>query len=320
MKTKLWQKLVQVTKNRKIYFFLYKSYWYYLTHRKNSRKNTNTGFYAAQPNVGAGIGHQMANWIAGLWFAKVFKLKFAHIPFSSESWEDFLGFGEGEPTVKALINEYGYKKVKLPLFDETKKSQVDLIKKIINSYQDKKIIFLAEQDQFYKDQIGVMSDIQLKFYNAKTRGNDKLVYKKNTFNIAVHVRRGDIVSWQNQRQNSNFNRWQNNDYFVNVLKSTLQQLNTEKQIKVYLFSQGEEDDFPEFKQFDNIVYCLDMSAIDSFLHMVFSDVLITSKSSFSYKPALLNKGLKIVAPDFWHGYPQTKDWVIASKEGHVLLN
>lgn len=53
-----------------------------------------------------------------------------------------------------------------------------------------------------------------------------------------------------------------------------------------------------------------MNSQDSFLHMVYADCLITSKSSFSYKPALLNKGIKVCPKDFWHGYPNTKDWLL----------
>lgn len=91
-------------------------------------------------------------------------------------------------------------------------------------------------------------------------------------------------------------------------------------IAIYLFSQGSEADFPEFKNFKNITFCLDMNAQDSFAHMVFADVLITSKSSFSYNPALLNKGIKLVPANFWHGYPKTKDWIVAKEDGTINNN
>ena len=48
--------------------------------------------------------------------------------------------------------------------------------------------------------------------------------------------------------------------------------------------------------------------------MVYADCLITSKSSFSYKPALLSDGIKISPINFWHGYPKTSDWLLASDE------
>jgi len=43
--------------------------------------------------------------------------------------------------------------------------------------------------------------------------------------------------------------------------------------------------------------------------------LITSKSSFSYKAALLNNGLKICPKNFWHGYPSTNDFILVEEDG-----
>ena len=99
---------------------------------------------------------------------------------------------------------------------------------------------------------------------------------------------------------------------------TLPQLPGDKPIAVYLFSQGKKQDFPEFADFLNLHYCLDMGPIDSFLHMVNADLLITSKSSFSYKPALLNRGLKICPQNFWHGYPEDPNWILADDTGAIL--
>src|SRR5207244_945685 len=99
-------------------------------------------YFSAVPNRGAGIGHQMANWIAGYWFAQQFGLKFAHIPFSSQKWENLLGFGDDEISVKCLVQDHNYRKVKLPLFDETNTKEFEAIKRIINSYNGKKIVFL----------------------------------------------------------------------------------------------------------------------------------------------------------------------------------
>ena len=60
-----------------------------------------------------------------------------------------------------------------------------------------------------------------------------------------------------------------------------------------------------------------MSAQDSFLHMVYADLLITSKSSFSYKPALLSNGIKVCPKYFWHGYPDTEDWILCDNNGNL---
>lgn len=311
IKRKLWSKLIQKLRNSYFYPFLYRSYWHYLFHKNQSIVN-NTCYYAARPNPGAGIGHQMANWIAGFWYARQFGLHFAHLPFSTEQWDNFLGFGKGEKTVAELKKE-GYKTRKLPLFDEDNDKEIQLNKNIIQSYADKKIVFIAEQDQFYKAQYGVMDDLKQKFYSAPARKNDHLIYLKDHFNIAIHVRRGDIMI--DPTSPNLAMRYLSNDYFEKVLKQVVNSVQTSKPIHIYFFSQGIPEDYPEFSTFQNLHWCLDMNAQESFLHFVYADLLITSKSSFSYKPALLNKGIKVCPRNFWHEYPDSADWILCENDG-----
>ena len=102
VKSWFWVRILERTRNKSVYPLLYRSYWHYKFFK--SKKNINTTcYFTALPNPGAGIGHQLANWIAGYWFAKQFGLKFAHLPFSTQKWEDFLGFGENEMKVSELV-------------------------------------------------------------------------------------------------------------------------------------------------------------------------------------------------------------------------
>lgn len=302
-------------RNKSLYKLCYSSYWHSIFFGHKHNENTDLkNFFTAKPNPGAGIGHQMANWIAGYWFAIQFDLEFAHIPFSNDKWEYFFGFYQNEVTVDEL-KKSGYQIIRLPLFDEYNANEVRTIQEIIKSYKNRKVVFLAEQDQFYHDQFGVMEDIQKKFYSAPARKHDNLIYNHNFYNVAIHVRRGDIVENTDKLNENIFMRFQSNEYFVQALKTALDYMEDKKNIHIYLFSQGKESDFPEFNTFPNMHYCLEMGAQDSFLHMVYADALITSKSSFSYKPALLNRGIKFCPADFWHGYPKREDWVLLDEEG-----
>lgn len=315
----IWSKIVAKSRDTKWYPCLYRSYWHMkLCKKENEEEKDN--YFTAVPNRSAGIGHQLANWIAGFWFSKFFNLKFAHIPFSDHKWETFLGFGENEISAIDLIKNCGYKKVRLPLFKETNSLEVERIKKIIKSYYGGKIVFVAEQDQFYHDQYGIMDDLKKKFQNCKFRAEDKLFFSSKCYNIAIHIRRGDIT---NGLKNGNANlrmRWQENQYYLNALNCFLKRFKVSKPIAIYLFSQGEKRNFSEFDKLESINYCLDISPIDSFLHMVYADLLITSKSSFSYKAALLSNGMKICPKNFWHGYPNTKDFILADENGQLLIN
>lgn len=313
IKSRLWRILIKRCKSLGLPYLPYKSYW----HSKTSIpiKCEVNQYFTAVPNRGAGIGHQMANWIAGYWFAQQFNLKFAHTQFSKPEWELFLGFGEAETKVNDLLN-IGYKQILLPLFDENNIDEINLIKIIINSYRGRKIIFRAEQDQFYKDQYGVMNAIKQKFYSSPSRVNDKILYKDTNYNIAVHVRRGDILSDPN---NPNLKmRFLANEYYANAIKEALTITRTDKPIHIWIFSQGEKSDYEELNNFDNLHWCLDMDPYNSFAHLVFADLLITSKSSFSYKPALISNGIKMCPKNFWHSYPSTPDWILTDDYGYII--
>lgn len=110
-----------------IYPFIYRSYWHYLLHSKQSYALTHDMYFAARPNPGAGIGHQMANWIAGYWWSQQLNLNFAHMPFSTSQWDDFLGFGHNEISVKELQRR-GYKLRRLPISSKTIKRPYLLLK------------------------------------------------------------------------------------------------------------------------------------------------------------------------------------------------
>lgn len=308
-------------KDYETYCSRYASYHHMKHGNPKCQESFESAYLTARPNPGAGIGHQMANWIAGYWFARYFNLKFAHTPFSdienpltANQWDSFLGFGNDEVQASDLIKK-GWKKVILPLFNEFDENQVSIIRRIISSYSGEKVVFYLEQDQFYHDQYSVMDDIKRKFYKIHDRSSERLEYDRNEFNIAVHVRRGDIVQKSDENNPNLTMRWLDNDYFVQALRYTLSIIHTDKDVHIYLFSQGEKEDYAEFNAFPNVTYCLNMGAQESFLHMVYADVIITSKSSFSYKSVLLSDGLKVCPKNFWHGYPESSDWILLDDEG-----
>ncbi len=315
VKRHLWKDLVKYSRDKKIYPYLYRSFWHYKLHKTGSSYNA-TCYFAARPNPGAGIGHQLANWIAGYWFAQLFELKFAHIPFSTLRWEAFLGFGEDEEKVKELIAK-GYKAKKIPLFHEDNKLEVAFTKAIIQSYSGKKVVFIAEQDQFYKNQYGVINDIKRKFNHSSVRQTDQILYEPTHFNIAVHVRRTVVIGNKIILENDDAKamRWLSNDYYEKVLKQVVENIQISKSISIYLFSTGKPEEFAEFSKYGNVHFCSDMNEYTSFLHLIRADLLITSKSSFSYKPALLSDGIKVCPRNFWHSYPKTKDWILVENDG-----
>jgi hypothetical protein len=300
----------------KAYLLSFRSYWHYLIIKNKSNMIYQSCYYAARPNINAGIGHQMANWISGYWWSRQFDVKFACIPFSTDKWDEFLGFGLGEVQYYDLV-KHGYKVRRLPAFNEHKIKEVSLNKAIIQSYSGTKIILLAIQDQGYMNQYGVMNDLKTKFKNAPTRKQDKIQYDNSKFNIAVHVRRTVIIDGKTilEDEAAQKLRWLSNDYYEKVLIQVLENIKIEKPIAIWLFSTGKAEEFAAFSNYGEIHFCNNMDEYQSFAHLVFADMLITSKSSFSYKPALMNEGVKICPRNFWHGYPDTNDWILVENDG-----
>lgn len=311
-----WESLLQKTVGRKVHVYLFPSYWHSVLVKPGSCLSQ-PNYFTACPNRGAGIGHQMSNWHAGYWWAQYFGLRFAHTPFAQKSWERFLGYGDGEPDVQYLKNQ-GYKVVRIPMFDENCENDMTLIRRIIRSYCDRKVVFFAEQDQRYHDQIGVIPHIREKFFSSVSRQSDLTPFRTDHYNIAVHVRRGDITIGQLNGDPNLTMRWLDNEYFERVLEQAMARLRTDKEVHVYIFSQGSRADFSSFGKFPNVHLYLDLNPESTFLSFVYADLLITSKSSFSYKPALLNvHGKKICPGNFWHSYPDDDDWILAEDNGEI---
>lgn len=259
-----------------------------------------------EPNIGAGIGHQLGNYIAGYHYSKVFKVRHAYSPFTDSEWDDFFGFGEGQDHVDDLLKQ-GYKIHMIPFIDE--ENNYAVIKNIIDSYEGKKVILKTELDQFYQKQYDAAPHIKEKFEKAKSRAGEKLIYNSDEISVAVHIRRGDINVGQVTGEATLTKRWLDLNYYEKALSYMQENIKLDKPVHIYIFSQ-DNDDYSRFEKFGKVTVCIDMPARDSFLHMVRADILVMGKSSFSYKPALLSDGIRICPSGFWHEYPQNEKWIV----------
>ncbi len=287
--------------------------------RKKTDENADlSGLYFTQiPNDGAGIGHQLANYISGYHYARVFGLKHAAVHFSDKKWDEFFGFYLEGDTVEELKKK-GYRTVTLPYFDEDKDKE--FVTRIISSYAGEKIVFKTELDQFFKNQYEEIPGIKALFEAAPKRCDDKTDFDNEKINLAVHIRRGDIRPEESKDFAVTDKRWMNSEYYENVLEGVCGCLSKEQRdkLEIYLFSQGNPDEYKAFERFGHINYRMDTDPVKSFLCMIRADILVTSKSSFSYKPALLSDGVRICPAEFWHGYPDNEKWILADETGNLL--
>lgn len=314
----LWRHFYSLVFMTPLYHYIFKSYWHYLFHKSN-REDFDSSFfyYGARPDQGAGIGHQMANWIDGLYWSKKFRVKHVHFPFSTERWDSFLGFKGDDPTVCELRKQ-GYILRQLPFFREDDEKEMNLVHRIMSSYSGKKVIFWPPQNHPYFDQYPVGEELRRRFMSSPSRKSDRIVYDSSMFNIAIHVRRTVIIEGKyiKESDESRKRRWLSNDYYERVLMQVLNHIHPLKPIAIYIFSTGKAEEFEEFKKNGEVHFCTDMDEYQSFAHLVFADLLITSKSSFSYKPAIISDGIKVCPGNFWHGYPKDDDkWILCDDNG-----
>jgi hypothetical protein len=113
------------------------------------------------------------------------------------------------------------------------------------------------------------------------------------FRIALHIRRGDVSAAQNATR---FTPDEKILATLDFIYATFENLETRTEIHVY--SQGRAEDFAAYTQRGAILH-LNGDALSDLTALSRANLLIISKSSFSYVAGLLCEGLVIYEP-FWH--------------------
>jgi hypothetical protein len=145
---------------------------------------------------------------------------------------------------------------------------------------------------FYNEE--VIKNIRSCYYS-----NDKPyienIYLPNTYNVAIHIRRGDVNL---QKYPSRFTK---NSEYINLL-TNMPELEKDN-VFLHVFSEGKQEDFSDIvEKFPKIQLHLNVNIQKTFHLLVKSDLLIMSKSSFCYCAALLNQN-KVngtIIKNWWH--------------------
>ena len=121
--------------------------------------------------------------------------------------------------------------------------------------------------------------------------------------VAIHIRRGDVS------RNRNSLRFIPFEYYLNCLTNISKLLENKNYVITIYSEKSISDEIIKYKDFlgkiKNLEYKIDGNVIETFVKLVNSDILISSKSSFSYSASLMkikNKGM-VFYPSFWHKYP-----------------
>jgi hypothetical protein len=122
------------------------------------------------------------------------------------------------------------------------------------------------------------------------QSRDLIYFKKDVINIAIHIRRGDVNKSQYP------DRYLSTSYFKTIIDKLLDQTPT---ANVCIFTEITPENREEFNIFTNIKIISGGDILTTFEHLSNADILITSKSSFSYVAALYNENT-VLYTNFWH--------------------
>jgi hypothetical protein len=150
----------------------------------------------------------------------------------------------------------------------------------------------------------------LNAYNLARKINPiKLSFHSNTINIAVHIRRGDLLPG---RQFSDLSdRMLPDSWYIDILNWVLDTQKTK--CSIHIFSEGLNGQYLSEKGscvrwrelFDesrcDVIEHIDTPFVSAFHHLIHADVLIGSKSGMSHLAGTFNANTKIM-PKMWHSY------------------
>lgn len=144
-------------------------------------------------------------------------------------------------------------------------------------------VFLSYKDFFYKDKISR--------------------FNKEYINVAIHIRKLGNFEKENGRFRAGTHDIPDEYYLdkMNLIKNKY----IDKKILFHVYSQGNPEMFKNF-MFDNTILHLNEKILDTFNDLIFADILVTCRSSFSYLAALLSNN-EVYYLTFWH--PPLNHWI-----------
>jgi hypothetical protein len=187
----------------------------------------------------------------------------------------------------AFCEHMKYIYIHTPLVKVSRYSDVDLMNCFIGINNNSLTQFPNEHDLFYEVPCSftvIYSKNPEVFYTSHVIETVRSFYYSTpkphieNIDIAIHIRRGDISSINNDRYTSN-----------EIYKNTIVYLKTiYPNYKITIFSEGNTDDFKDLG-IEPSQLKLNEDVLATFHSLVTAKILVIAKSSFSFVAALLNK-------------------------------
>ena len=248
-----------------------------------------------------GLGMQALARMSGLNFAKNFGATYVDAPFAKighapgamsdwiDAWEQLFNFSRGEERLSdadyVVVDYSDYLRNKVPLSD-----------KVVLRFQQCYWLHRRYPDSFEVLAPSLREKCGLPEYRDE---QDDVI-------VAVHVRRGDVSSSRNSM------RFTPNKKILKSIENASQALrNLNKTFQIEIHSQGKPSEFKDFADIGCRLH-LDTDAVWTMRKLIEADMLIMSKSSFSYVAGVVNRGVKVYEPTF---NPPQSAWIIKRRDG-----
>lgn len=302
---------------RSIEFFNIQNLFYKISYFKKQKQTNNEFYVEAQVNQFVGLGHMLGNILSSYAVAKRFNLKGIYI---SPEIENLLQekFNTKLPTeIDGLIilRNKKIRKITIPRINLSTENGINLFKDLTSRITNSQCVIKLEKDQFVKELF--LSKEYLKTLFQKHISEHHQSYINGQYKIGIHIRLGDIT------QKTKFKkRVLNKNYYNKIIKILLRLESVLKpdRAEFIIFTDDPHNlNLPKFN------YEIDQStnAKEAFIKMSYCDILVCSRSSFSYKSALINKNVIIYPNDFWHSYPKDSRYIsvdpINPKLNHYVI-
>lgn len=241
----------------------------------------------------------------------------------AKRWEAFLNLGQDEYSISDLARRIGLRSFAEKMVDEnshfgkvgvpSRLALADFLQGDVNCNVRVRDINIFDL-RFFREAVdpGLAFDsafverLQAKF-DANGYVPSQWLYDDQYFEVAVHVRRGDV--WEaykagDQRWGERV-RFMSEDYYVNLLhRLLLLSTASSRPLRLHIFSDGQPTDFPQFTfvgdrvayldlacgvRIENIQFHLSQNSLDALYHLAKAPVVVPSKSSFSFLAVLLGR-------------------------------
>jgi hypothetical protein len=267
-------------------------------------------FLTALPHPFCGIGHGFAEWHTAFQWAPKLGLEFVNTPMK-EGWGTFLGVEAVAPCYRDIVSSVHPRIVRVPYVAWSwGREALPTIREFVKSVRspDPLLFVLADAQNAYDHTpgAGALQDI---FEMRGERAGMPRHALSGCFNVAVHLRRGDVATMSAAKLSNWRDRFVDEVWFVSVMEALLCALRGELRAHFHIYSQGKPEDFPVLRARTDATFYLDSDERETLFNMAGADALIMSPSGFSYLAALLNPNLKIARAPWWHAIPDTAGWI-----------